>query len=96
MCIRDRGMPEQAIEQNRVISEQVFAIVEKYDVPDENFRKEALSYLASVGMPDDVAVPMIDQYGSPWMFYFLKYDPAPAIREVSVPALILNLSLIHI
>ena len=83
-------MPEQAIEQNRVISEQVFAIVEKYDAPDENFRKEALSYLASLGMPDDVAVPMIDQYGSPWMFYFLKYDPAPAIREVTVPALILN------
>jgi pimeloyl-ACP methyl ester carboxylesterase len=87
---RGMGMPEQAIEQNRVISEQFFAIVEKYDAPDENFRKEALSYLASVGMPDDVAVPMIDQYSSPWMFYFLKYDPAPAIREVTVPALILN------
>lgn len=87
---RGMGMPEQAIEQNRVISEQVFAIVEKHDTPDENFRKEALGLLASVGMPDDVAVPMIDQYGSPWFFYFLKYDPAPAIREVTVPALILN------
>ncbi len=63
-------VPEQAIEQNRVVSEQVFAIVEKHDAPDENFRKEALSYLASLGMPDDVAVPMIDQYSSPWMFYF--------------------------
>ncbi|NMB36502.1 MAG: alpha/beta hydrolase [Bacteroidales bacterium] len=87
---RGMGMPEPMVEQNRVVSEKLFAIVDKYDTPDENFRKEALGYLASVGMPDDVAVPMIDQYGSPWMFYFLKYDPAPAIREVTIPALILN------
>ncbi len=87
---RGMGMPEQMVEQNRMVSEKLFAIVDKYDTPDENFRKEALGYLASVGMPDDVAVPMIDQYGSPWMFYFLKYDPAPAIREVTIPALILN------
>lgn len=87
---RGMGMPEQMVEQNGIVSEKLFAIVDKYDTPDENFRKEALGYLASVGMPDDVAVPMIDQYGSPWMFYFLKYDPAPAIREVTIPALILN------
>jgi pimeloyl-ACP methyl ester carboxylesterase len=84
------GMPEQAIEQNRVVSEQVFAIVERYDTPDENFRKDALGYLAEMGVPDDAATAMIDQYTTPWMFYFLKYDPAPAIREVTVPALILN------
>ncbi len=87
---RGMGMPEQMVESNKMISENLFSIIEKYDAPDENFRKEALSYLASVGMPDDVAIPMIDQYGSPWFFYFLKYDPAPAIREVTVPALILN------
>lgn len=87
---RGMGMPEQAIEQNRVVSEQVFAIVERYDTPDENFRKDALGYLAEMGVPDDAATAMIDQYTTPWMFYFLKYDPAPAIREVTVPALILN------
>jgi pimeloyl-ACP methyl ester carboxylesterase len=87
---RGMGMPEQAIEQNRVVSEQVFAIVERYDAPDENFRKDALGYLAKMGVPDDAATAMIDQYTTPWMFYFLKYDPAPAIREVAVPALILN------
>jgi hypothetical protein len=87
---RGMGMPEQAIEQNRIISENVFAMVEKYDTPDENFRKESLGYLATMGVPDDAATALIDQYSTPWFFFFLKYDPAPAIREVTVPALILN------
>ncbi len=87
---RGMGMPEEAIESNRMVLDAFFKIMEKYDSPNEEFRKEALSHFSAIGMPEDAVTAIVDQYSSPWMFYFLKYDPAPAIREVTIPALILN------
>ncbi|MDI3319232.1 alpha/beta hydrolase family protein [Pinibacter soli] len=43
------------------------------------------------GVPvDDTVLALVDQLSSPWMQYFLKYDPAPALQKVTCPVLALN------
>jgi pimeloyl-ACP methyl ester carboxylesterase len=39
--------------------------------------------------PDQEIEGIIQQFTSPWMEYFIAYDPAPALRELTVPALAL-------
>jgi uncharacterized protein len=33
---------------------------------------------------------MTEQISSPWMQYFMKYDPAPALEKIKIPVLALN------
>ena len=44
---------------------------------DENIKKEAITQ-------------QILQYTSPWMRYFISYDPAPTLEKVTCPVLALN------
>ena len=36
---------------------------------------------------------IVRQFSSPWFHYFLRYDPAPNLRRITVPVLALNGSL---
>ena len=40
--------------------------------------------------PDVMIEAMLDQMTNPWMVYFIKYDPVPALEKVKCPVLALN------
>jgi fermentation-respiration switch protein FrsA (DUF1100 family) len=43
------------------------------------------------GMTEDELVKLqVSQTANPWMYYFIKYDPAPALEKVTCPVLALN------
>jgi len=43
--------------------------------------------LASEGLAESYYLPLMN---SPWIRFFLSYDPAPALRKVTCPVLALN------
>jgi hypothetical protein len=49
--------------------------------------------LAAEGMPDAQIGPQIKAAMSPWFRYFITYDPASALRKLTIPVLVLNGSL---
>lgn len=53
--------------------------------------KEAPALVKPAGMSEEEAVKMqVAQLTSPWMRYFIRYNPAPALQKVKVPVLALN------
>ena len=49
--------------------------------------------LAAEGVPDAAIAAQIKALTSPWFRYFLTYDPAAALRKLTVPVLAINGSL---
>lgn len=49
--------------------------------------------LASQGVSEPDLAPLLAQIESPWMRWFLNYDPAPVLRRTQIPVLALNGSL---
>lgn len=49
--------------------------------------------LAAEGMPDAQVAAQIKAITSPWSRFFLTYDPAIALRKLTIPVLVLNGSL---
>ena len=49
--------------------------------------------LAAEGMPDQQIAVQIKAVTSPWFRFFITYDPATALRKLTVPVLVLNGSL---
>jgi uncharacterized protein len=46
--------------------------------------------LKSTGLTDQSANAFISSLLTPWMQYFLKYDPAPTLRKINIPLLAMN------
>ncbi|MBC8151727.1 MAG: alpha/beta fold hydrolase [Bacteroidetes bacterium] len=46
--------------------------------------------LTSTGLTDQSAKAFISSLLSPWMQYFLRYDPAPTLRKIRIPLLAMN------
>jgi len=49
--------------------------------------------LAAVGVPDAQIAAQTKAVTSPWFRYFLTYDPAVALRKLTIPVLAINGSL---
>jgi hypothetical protein len=86
---RAAGLPEAVIEQRAEVQENVLdvaVIAENDSVAAE----QARTILADAGLTGDAAEGQIRWLLSPWMKYFLVYDPLPALRDLSIPVLALN------
>ncbi|MBQ0130125.1 MAG: alpha/beta hydrolase, partial [bacterium] len=59
----------------------------------EQAASQMKAMLAGFGMPEETIAQTVDPLTSPWMFYFLKYDPTEAIANTNCPTLLLNGSL---
>ncbi|MEG2162653.1 MAG: alpha/beta fold hydrolase [Chryseobacterium sp.] len=57
----------------------------------ELFLKDNPSFKIPGGMTQDAFIDLqIKTYTTPWMQYFIKYDPVPTLKKVNVPVLALN------
>lgn len=81
------GTPKPAVtamlSRNHAIYDAVLAASDR---PDAMRRLEGLDTAAAGAGPAGSALA----YASPWMFYFLRYDPRPALERLRAPVLAVN------
>ena len=82
-------MSEEAIQFSSNTNAQLFDIIEA-----SNDRVEADTLMRQLlkgwGYNEELTEQTVGQMASPWMYYFLKYDPTEAIVKTNCPALLLN------
>jgi fermentation-respiration switch protein FrsA (DUF1100 family) len=95
------GISDADLQKNEASNRAAFDIVKKSKSP-EQLTSDLTKYIAQVvtenpsaakpaGMSDDVFVQLqVNQITTPWMQYFIKYDPSPALEKVKCPVLALN------
>lgn len=95
------GISDADLQKSKVINKGVFDIILKTN-NDQSLKTELTTYLkrslkdipASVkpaGMNEDDFVKLqVNQLTTPWMNYFIKYDPAPMLEKVRCPVLAIN------
>ena len=97
---RASGMPESDIERLIQINEELFKVMVKSNDLDrleedlthtltEIFEKDT-SLVPEGATIEDLVEVQISQFLSPWMQYFIKYNPAPALEKVDCPVLAIN------
>ena len=86
---RAAGLPETVIEQRAEVQESLLDVVASAE-SDSVAAEQARAILAEAGLAGDAAEGQIRSLLSPWMKYFLVYDPLPELRELSIPVLALN------
>ncbi len=87
--LRAEGMTEEMIQFSANANAQMFDVIEA-----SNDREEAGSLLRQLvkgwGYDENLTEQTLGQLTSPWMYYFLRYDPTEAIVKTQCPALLLN------
>jgi len=95
------GTSDEAIDRDRKLREQMFAVVrEEQDsvAAERRLRKIATDALANMsekekeemGYSPEMLDMSIKQLLSPWLRFFLIYDPKPALMKVKCPVLAIN------
>nr|WP_288837025.1 alpha/beta fold hydrolase [uncultured Flavobacterium sp.] len=95
------GISENDLQKNELISRKTYAIVNKSNSL-EQLNTDLSNYLKTVlkdnpknekptAMSDDEFVKLqVSQIATPWMHYFITYNPAPALEKIKCPVLALN------
>jgi len=103
LIARAGGASEAAVEQNWQIQKKMFDIVAAEPDPEAAAPKllaalkEAVAALppdvraqAEMQTSDEALKAQVAQVNSPWMRFFLTYDPRPTLEKVHVPVLALD------
>jgi len=95
------GMSPDQLAENDMISRKAFEIMVK-DQSEEELKAGITEYMTQVfrkipaeNIPGrmteaEFVNAQVNQLSSPWMQHFIKYDPAPALEQVSCPVLAIN------
>lgn len=95
------GMSEEQLERSKTINTGAFKIIKDDSDPEQlktdltNFISKALKDNPETQKPEgksdeDIVKLQVSQITSPWMLFFLRYNPAPALEKVKCPVLALN------
>jgi pimeloyl-ACP methyl ester carboxylesterase len=87
-----RGVGKAQIDVIEDSNRRIYAIVNG-EPDDERAAEEIRGAMKSLGMQDSQIDVQIRSLLSPWMRFFLSYDPRPALRKLRCPVLALNGSL---
>ena len=99
LLAKTSGVPEDKIAQTRNFNSKIYdkIVSSKEAVTQQEMTsfltalKDELTALASDGAPvDDFIKNTAAQMASPWMQYFLRYDPAPTLEKVQCPVFAVN------
>jgi pimeloyl-ACP methyl ester carboxylesterase len=95
------GISDADLQKNETINRKAFEIASKSTHPEQlqteltNYLKVSLNDFPDALKPqgikdEDLIKMMVKQITSPWMQYFITYDPAPALAKVKCPVLAVN------
>jgi fermentation-respiration switch protein FrsA (DUF1100 family) len=95
------GISATELEKGKTINKGAFAILSK-STTTEQLKMDLISYFKQLlkddttaqktdGINEDNLVKMqVNQLATPWMQYFIKYDPTPTLEKVKCPVLAIN------
>ncbi|MBE0424362.1 MAG: alpha/beta fold hydrolase [Lutibacter sp.] len=95
------GMPNEVLQKAHKVNKGAFELVKK-STNTPQLKTDLTTYLKQAlaadpnaakiaGMSEDDYIKLqVNQIASPWMQYFIKYDPAIALEKVNCPVLALN------
>lgn len=83
------GVPEEQISANEQLFADLFKIILKADAP-KDAEEEMDKRLTIAGTSEETKQQVLQELLLPWMFHFLKYDPAEDIKATRCPVLALN------
>jgi pimeloyl-ACP methyl ester carboxylesterase len=101
LIARAAGADEERIAENVASQRAMFEIVMS-DVPLEEARRRLREYFSQrlaemdeqereeSGFSEAMIESQVQQVASPWMRYFLSYDPRPTLEKVTCPTLVIN------
>lgn len=95
------GVSEEDLQKNELTNRKAFDIVNKSNNLEQlksdltNFIKKELKDNPNSEKPtemsdDDFVDLQVKQIATPWMQYFIKYDPAPVLQKVKCPVFAIN------
>lgn len=95
------GLSDSDLQKAKQISSGIFEIVSKSTNSEQlktdltNFMTQSLKDIPDAQKPEgmsetDLVKMQVDQVTSPWMLYFIKYNPAIALEKVKCPVLAIN------
>ncbi len=95
------GLSDADLQKNEAINRKVFDVAKQsenimqLDSALRTYLKQALKDNAYTGKPsgmsdDDFVELQVKQIANPWMHYFIRYNPAPALEKVRCAVLALN------
>jgi len=95
LALKAAGMPDYAINQNRMIQKKLFDILKNESDSTQRIEKLriALSQGFYPGMNEQMKKAVDDKiagFNNNWFMYFLTYDPQPKLAKVKCPVLALN------
>ncbi len=82
------GATQSDADKNAAIERQILNLAE-HEKEDAVLEKKIRDLTASKSSDAQIAA-QVKQLRSPWLQYFLQYDPATALRKVTCPTLVLN------
>jgi pimeloyl-ACP methyl ester carboxylesterase len=99
--LENAGMPQEQLQKYLNLREAQFKVaatekdVTKAAGHIRQLEQEAKSKLTpqeqqQLGLTDKAEQTVVAQLSSPWMRYYLAYDPAPALQKLKMPVLALN------
>ena len=83
-----QGASPSAVDTIRSMQQQIMSAVRTASDSAE-VANQVRSMLNTRGLPDAHIQSQIEQMTSPWFRFFVRYDPAPTLRQVDVPVLAL-------
>lgn len=83
------GATDVMLDQSEKINKGAFEIVKNTD-DVEQMKADLSTYLKANGLPDNAISASLNQMTSPWMKFFMTFDPATALQKVRCPVLALN------
>jgi uncharacterized protein len=86
------GTPKSALDENEAIERQVFACFKNTSDPVE-LEKQIRAVLNAAGVPAADQNALLANINTPWMRFWVTYDPAPVLTRTAIPVLALNGSL---
>jgi hypothetical protein len=98
LITKAQGAPDEAVASATKINSALFAMINTTDTR-EALNNKIINYIKSEIDPNELPEEFknnellkaqIDQLTSPWMRYFLNYDPLPTLAKVTCPVLALN------
>jgi pimeloyl-ACP methyl ester carboxylesterase len=98
---RASGISEKDLKTSKKINRKIFDKVlkssdtEKLKTDLTTYIKQAIKENPEMEIPqgmsaDDLIKAQVNQIATPWMLYFIKYDPKTALKKVKCPVLALN------
>lgn len=93
LLARARGVPEAAIEKDRVLNRALFAAMAEEPTLDAARQKAGLILAEAERkgeLPAGLGAAALERFGTPWFRELLAYEPAPVLRAVRQPILVLN------